>query len=286
MSPYARIDDRLYDNQKAEATTANALGHLLLSLSYAGRHTTDGALPEHFVRRHLRTRRGGKRAVDELVDRGWLHRAGELCDRCLAALRTAGANPPAEGFYIHDYLDHNHSRAQIESRRKSDRSRQAGHRERERQAVIPWQSTDDVSRRESHAPALPDRRGSGEQAANEPLSLDAGAGGETLGAQHQHQVGEVVAILETAPRFAGKAQLADFAVEQAIANHLDKDPVRAARDAVIASADDEFRMQAPASVFRLMLERQKPPGGSAGAGKRFAAERDDRSAYEALEESA
>lgn len=101
--PWGRVDDTLYDHPKVlalleERRGCEALGLLMLLISHANRHLTDGG----FNRATARLLAGAHRKADPLVD----------------LLITEGFVDDRGGrLYIHDFLDYNQSRADIEARR-------------------------------------------------------------------------------------------------------------------------------------------------------------------------
>lgn len=116
--PYAQLDDRFHSHPKVRELSLAARGLFATGLSYAACFLTDGDLPIAFVREHLRGR-GARKAAEELVGAG-------LWEQTQWGYRMPG------------YLDYNRSREQVEADRESRRRRQAAHRERQRQASLPW----------------------------------------------------------------------------------------------------------------------------------------------------
>ena len=105
---WVRLDDAIYDHPKFDAVPKPSRWVWICSLAYANRHLTDGFIPSHALRRI----NGSSRDAGELVTAGlWL--------------------PDDGGWEIHDYLEHQRSREQIESerlaiRRRVDRWRRNG----------------------------------------------------------------------------------------------------------------------------------------------------------------
>jgi hypothetical protein len=128
MSPWARIDDGFHSHPKVEATSLAGRGLFVTLVSYAANHLTDGIVPESVVKYHARGR-GGRAALDELLKRGLL-------------FRTDGAGP----YGIHDYLDYNDSRAEVEGKRNQNRGRQERHRTRGKQTQIAWDGAGEAPR--------------------------------------------------------------------------------------------------------------------------------------------
>jgi hypothetical protein len=106
--PYGRLDDGLYDHPKVDELGRDRLaciGLWVLCISWSNRHLTDGYVPSDRI-----GRLGGTKAqAMKLVAVGLL----DLL---------------SEGYRIHDFLDFNPSKADVESKRKSDRTRWRLHR--------------------------------------------------------------------------------------------------------------------------------------------------------------
>lgn len=111
--PYAQLDDRFHTHPKIRPLSLAARGLFATGISYAACFLTDGYLPAEFGTEHGRGK-AGRRAVQELIRAGlW-----EPDDR--------------GGYWIHDYLDHNRSRAEVQAIRERARARQVAHRARQR----------------------------------------------------------------------------------------------------------------------------------------------------------
>jgi hypothetical protein len=248
--PYGRIDDTLYDNDKAERTSLAGLGAVMLSISYAGRHMTDGVIPDHFVQRHITYRPQGRKALKELLERGWFHRAGDLCSRCLSALSEAGRNAPSDGFYLHDYLEHNDSKERIQQRRETNRQRQACKRRRD---VTRDEGLESRVTTSAHS-------GIGQEREEDKATLEANgeidAGARNWSSLRPGRLGEVLEILDGAQRFCIDPETTPAGVQQAIDAYPNKDPVLAARQAVAWVSDPNFRMTGPAAVLLAALKKQ------------------------------
>ena len=94
--PFLNLDDNFADHPKVDALTDGAFRLHVAGLCYASKHTTDGHIPVERVGRLTPTYR--KQHLAELLNRGlW--------------------RPADAGYSIHDYLDWNRSREQIESDR-------------------------------------------------------------------------------------------------------------------------------------------------------------------------
>jgi hypothetical protein len=126
---WAKVDDRFYDHPKTVALldTPAALGLWVLALSWVGRHLTDGWVPRAQVHRLL-----GVNPAE--------------ADRLAARLVEAQLwDAREDGFVIHNYLEFNPSRAQVERQRAMTRQRQARFTERR------WPAPDAVTNAVSDA---------------------------------------------------------------------------------------------------------------------------------------
>lgn len=95
--PYLNLDDNFADHPKVDALSDGAFRLHVAGLLYTARHRLDGVVPGDKVNRLVpRFKRG---FLAELLDRSlWL--------------------PKAEDYEIHDYLDWNKSRAEIDEQRE------------------------------------------------------------------------------------------------------------------------------------------------------------------------
>jgi hypothetical protein len=113
------LDDGFDTHPKVRKAGNAAVGLFVRLGVHATRHLTEGHLDGDIVRQY-----GTEPNVRKLIAVGMLHGAGHTCPRCVQ---------PAEGDYvIHDYLDYNKSRAQIEAAREAARKRQNRGRENAR----------------------------------------------------------------------------------------------------------------------------------------------------------
>ncbi|MFI7294010.1 hypothetical protein [Streptomyces sp. NPDC050121] len=105
------LDDGFDTHPKVRKAGNAAVGLFVRLGVHATRHLTEGHLDGDIVRSY-----GTEPNVRKLIAVGLLHAAGHQCPRC---------EQPADGDYvIHDYLDYNKSRAQIENAREAARKRQ------------------------------------------------------------------------------------------------------------------------------------------------------------------
>lgn len=139
-----------------------AVGLDQLAKNYSVRALTDGVLDEVELVEVLATRK----LIDTLVEVGLWHRDGHDCDRCV--------QPPHRGVVIHDFLEYNPSREQVETLRESERVRKASQRDKKRTPVgsdhpVPVP----VPRRDIAHPRQASSEGDGADSADDPTVVAA-----------------------------------------------------------------------------------------------------------------
>ncbi|MFD5814370.1 hypothetical protein [Streptomyces sp. NPDC127038] len=169
------LDDGFDTHPKVRKAGNAAVGLFVRLGVHATRHLTEGHLDGDIVRSY-----GTEPNVRKLIAVGMLHGAGHACPRC---------QQPADGDYvIHDYLDYNKSRAQIEAAREAARKRQNRGRETARanrnHAGIGSDSAPNRSGNESDS--APNR------ARKDPLFEDSTAGQDDLSRRDTHEGATVV----------------------------------------------------------------------------------------------
>lgn len=130
---WARLDDGFHSHPRVKRLSYTAVGVFAIGLSYAAHYETDGLLDSEFVK-ELRQRRGGKAALQELVDAGMFE---EQNDGQLG---------------VRNYLSFNPSRAELEQQREKNRGKQRGLRARRRQETLPWSGSSSVERTSVNTP--------------------------------------------------------------------------------------------------------------------------------------
>ncbi|WTC56875.1 hypothetical protein OH715_17015 [Streptomyces cellulosae] len=105
------LDDGFDSHPKVRKAGNAAVGLFVRLGVHATKHLTEGHLDGDIVRDY-----GTAATIRKLLTVGMLHEPGHGCPRC--------PQPAADGYYIHDYLDYNKSRAQIEAAREAARKRQ------------------------------------------------------------------------------------------------------------------------------------------------------------------
>lgn len=223
-----RVDDGLHSHPKIRKLSYAARGVLMTAGSYAAHYETDGVLDVEFVK-SLRRGKGGRSALNELVLAGLL----EPCED--GVLR------------IHDFLQYNPSRAELDAQRQRNRRKQKAHRARGRQAALPWDDcgseTDDVT-----GLVTPTR--------------DAGLGGEEVQQPNEERseldalVDQVLAKLNECPRFTINPIDDRMRVENAIELVSEADALAAAREAVIWAGDPAYRNTNAVSVLLSAMRKQ------------------------------
>lgn len=105
-----KVDDRAHSHPKVIAAGSSAFGLWARSGSYAADHNTNGAIPKAVARMY-----GSAAMARALVAAGLWHTTGHDCPRCEPV--------PTGDYVIHDYLDYNPSRADVEAEREAARQR-------------------------------------------------------------------------------------------------------------------------------------------------------------------
>jgi hypothetical protein len=105
------LDDGFDTHPKVRKAGNAAVGLFVRLGVHATKHLTEGYLDGTIVRDY-----GTAATIRKLVTVGMLHEPGHSCSRC--------PQPADDGYYIHDYLDYNKSRQQIEAAREAARKRQ------------------------------------------------------------------------------------------------------------------------------------------------------------------
>lgn len=168
--PWFALDDGFDTHPKVRKAGNAAVGLFVRLGVHATRHLTEGHLDGDIVRRY-----GTEPNVRKLISVGMLHGHGHDCLRC---------PQPADGdFVIHDYLDYNKSRAQIEAARENARKRQNRGRETAR-ANRKARDSEPDSR------SFPSRNGSDSapnRVRNDPLFDDGPAGHDDMSRRDTHE---------------------------------------------------------------------------------------------------
>lgn len=118
--PWFALDDG-FDTHPKVRKAGNAAAGLFCRLgAHCAKHLTEGLVDGVTARSY-----GTAAQLRKLVDVGMLHTDAHDCSRC--------EQPETGGYVLHDFLDYNRSRKQIEAARENGRKRQNKGRERQRQ---------------------------------------------------------------------------------------------------------------------------------------------------------
>jgi hypothetical protein len=122
---WAKLYGSYESHPKFELTSLVAAAAVALhakAIAHSAQHLTDGEVRNSWVDRQLALLRPKQRR--EVID----HAIGaRLFDRIDG------------GYLVHDYLEHNRSREQVEQDRLGAAKRQADRRDRQRQEHLPWE---------------------------------------------------------------------------------------------------------------------------------------------------
>lgn len=121
---WAKLDDAMCFHEKVVEAGNAAVGVWARLISWSAQHLTDGVVPEHVAKLVAGESRGALRALEQagLVRR----QPGDprASERANTTLRRSQSNARSPGVYvIHDYLDYNPSRAEVEGKREKERVR-------------------------------------------------------------------------------------------------------------------------------------------------------------------
>lgn len=119
--PWFALDDGFDTHPKVRKAGNAAAGLFCRMGAHCAKHLTEGLVDSATARDY-----GSAAQLRKLVDVGMLHPAGHGCGRC--------PQPEPGGYVLHDYLDYNRSRKQIETARENGRKRQQKGRDRQAEA--------------------------------------------------------------------------------------------------------------------------------------------------------
>lgn len=114
-----KIDDGFHCHPKVFAAGTPAVGLYVRCGSWAAQQTTDGIVPKQIAKLY-----GTPRMIKALVDSGLWHQKGHDCESC--------PELDANSYAIHQYLERNSSRVEVELARKAKSERQQRWREGKR----------------------------------------------------------------------------------------------------------------------------------------------------------
>jgi hypothetical protein len=129
--PWFVIDDNSHMHPKFVAAKNAALGLWVRAGGYAAQHLTDGIVPGVIAKMY-----GTPAQVRSLVAVGLWHEHGHTCSH-------PKCPRPAKGDYaIHDYLDYNPTRAEVQARREREADKKRRYRARAEQLPLGEPSDD------------------------------------------------------------------------------------------------------------------------------------------------
>lgn len=122
--PYAKLHDGYESHAKTQLvdlTAGTAIALHCKALAHCARQLSDGHVSDAWIRGQLASLRPRQR------------------EQVLAyALDVGLFEADQDGFRVHDYLDYNDSRTEVEKKRASAARRQQDARDRARQSSLPW----------------------------------------------------------------------------------------------------------------------------------------------------
>lgn len=242
---WARFDDRYDDTRKikrAWRAHGRAVGLHAMAITYCSRHETDGVVDLDWLIDKLPVARDREKVLHVLVDIGLF----EVID--------------ADHYRVHDYLDYNPSREQLEARRRADAARKATGRaaqsERARGRVQPESERTPVGRdaeSDGPGPSRPD-----------PEEREGTRTRDAAAIVNDPRLIATVEILRSSPRLHLDMEL------MGVANVLAMYPApapheKAAHLAVSRAADPAYRTtdgaRALEYAFADLAKRERSPGG-------------------------
>lgn len=122
--PWVRFDDQFPTHRKVEGLSDGAFRLHVTAIFWCARNLTDGWVPQNDLSMAApRTCNRPEKLVHQLVTRGVWHEPGHDCPDCPAI---------SDGWVIHDYLEFQPSKADVEAERAANRERQRKWRDRQR----------------------------------------------------------------------------------------------------------------------------------------------------------
>lgn len=145
--PWFKIDDGFHCHPKVLAAGTPAVGLYVRCGSWAAQQASDGIVPKQVARMY-----GTPRMIKALIEAGMWHQKGHDCPSC--------PELDANSYAIHEYLDRNPSRVDIEKERKAKSERQQKWREGKKKQQVKQGDTSDVdastdASRRHHGDAAP-----------------------------------------------------------------------------------------------------------------------------------
>lgn len=153
------LDDGFDTHPKVRKAGNAAVGLFTRLGAHAAKHLTEGHLDGHIVRDY-----GTAATIRKLITVGMLHEPGHGCRKC--------PNLTDGTYYLHDYLDYNKSRTQIEAAREAARKRQ----QRGRDTAARNRNSRDSEPKLSSNPRQNDASSAPNWSENDPLFEEGTAG--------------------------------------------------------------------------------------------------------------
>lgn len=134
---YFPLDVNFFDHPKVVPLGDAAIRLHLSAIGYANRLMTDGHIAQYVPGRLIGNQLVGD-VIVELLEAVLWHPAGEPCPR---GHDETCPKLDGDGWRIHDFLDHNRSKAIRLESQESERDRKAAWRKRQRDAAVPRDTT-------------------------------------------------------------------------------------------------------------------------------------------------
>lgn len=242
MSPFGLVDDGAHAHRKinhAWALHRGALGLHLLGMSYCADQLTNGVVHDWFVAQKLPHSRERRAIVTALVNAGlW--------------------EPVDDGYQIHDWLDFNPSREQIEQRRRKDRQR---HKKPRASAGNPNGIHAESERIPPLAPAREAGRGTGMGSLHQDQGDPAVDAREATTNSVHPQLESVLGVFRD---LDGQLEIEPAAIESQMRAYP-ADFLRAAHEVVAWAREPGLRSKSASRLFGAALRRQVAGGFSRDA---------------------
>lgn len=119
--PWVRFDDQFPYHRKVARLSDQAFRLHVSAIFWSALNLTDGWVPAESIPDTAPGLRRLEGLAAELVARDVWHAAEHICKDCIM---------PPDGWIIHDYLEFQPSKAQVEAERAAARERQRRHRKR------------------------------------------------------------------------------------------------------------------------------------------------------------
>ncbi len=300
------LDNGFHAHMKRELVPVEVDGLLARAISRSCDQLTDGFVEASWVDKQLETPAKRKRVIDLAVKHRVLEKlpAGEtivMRGKSRTGLRkrdvSVSVGPfPMDGFVVHDFLDCNRSRSEVEARRDAEAKKKRGQRDRGRQQQLETPAEVDARRRAAWAgvgngvlsnasSGAASSSSSSVSPGESPLFFEGDSrdrdrdvgttSKEETFQSHAHAraatsadpvVQSVLDVLADAPRLFVDA----IGVENAVRQFPTGDAIRAAREAVTKGRDPAWRQTNAATLIWKSLEQQTKPSAAtsfAGSGQ-------------------